>query len=312
MAALSGMAPFDSEQSLSRNELGDADCGAGIDWSQGVPGISRYRSQSTKGSGTLLTKVIEGEIIPRLLLAHREARANSTGAPLESLADIGTTEAFAELVLISETTDIVAKVEALRARGISLERIFLDLLAPVARILGSFWDEDRCTFSDVTIGLSRLHQVLHEISRQNLEAQYLPKIRRRAFFAPSPGEQHTFGLSMLEEFFLHAGWETASEHSASTASILNTAAAQDLDVIGFSVGCKEFLAPLSDLIDKTRAISRNRDVTIMVGGRLFLDYPKLASGIRYATVLSDGVHAVQIAETLISQAPRGVRNYGLM
>ena len=153
------------------------------------------------------------------------------------------------------------KVEQLLCRGVRLERIFLDLLAPVARKLGEFWEEDRCTFADVTLGLARLHQVLHEIGRRGFHPNVL-NAKRRAYFVPSPGEQHTFGLSMLEEFFLHAGWETASNHSASASTIVETAAAQRLDVIGFSVGCKEHLGQLSDFIRRARlrvTQSRRRD-----------------------------------------------------
>lgn len=300
--------------------LDDGSCGAGIDWSRGIQalkGLSRPTSSpSGDPSGSVLTKVIEGEIIPRLLLAHRDqsirVRAEEAQSDVGDLADIGTSEAFAELVLVSDTQAIIERVEALQARGITLQQIFLDLLAPVARMLGVFWEEDRCTFADVTIGLSRLHQVLHEIGRRGLGDIDRPKQRRRAYFAPSPGEQHTFGLSMLEEFFLHAGWETACDFVATETAVLKTAASQHLDIIGFSVGCKEFLEPLSDLIRRTRAVSRNRNVTIMVGGRLFLDFPELAAKVVGATVVSDGVHAVQIAESMVSHAPRSGEAQRLM
>jgi methanogenic corrinoid protein MtbC1 len=254
--------------------------------------------QFTDLSGSLLTKVIEGEIIPRLFLAHRELHRGV--AQDNDPAEILTSEAFARLVLDSESEEIVAHVQALLDRGITLERVFLDLLAPVARKLGEFWEEDACTFTDVTLGLSRLHRVLHEISHRNGPGTR-PSLNRRAFFAPVPGEQHTFGVSMLEEFFLHAGWQTACDHTPSANSILQIAATQSLDIIGFSVGCQELLDPLSDLIDRTRKASCNRDVAIMVGGGLFIGNPELAARFGNATIVSDGVHAVQIAEEIVSR-----------
>lgn len=119
--------------------------------------------------------------------------------------------------------------------------------------------------------------------------------------SPAPGEQHTFGLSMLEEFFLHAGWETALDHQASVKTILATVAKQNLDVVGFSISCKEFLDPLSDLIKKTRAASRNKEIAVMVGGQLFRDDPGLAEKLGRATVLPDAVLAVQKADILVSE-----------
>ena len=275
-------------------------CGENIDWSRGLAGLRDSQERYPNTSGTLLTKVIEGEIIPRLLLAHSQFAAKrlvSTGNP--ELPDFISSASFARLVLESEPAEIVDHVGSLLDRGVRLEQIFLDLLAPVARKLGELWEEDRCSFADVTLGLSRLHQVLHEIGRRNADGTVRRTVTRRAYFAATPGEQHTFGLSMLEEFFLHAGWETASDHAASAATVLQTASTQSLDIIGFSISCKERLDILADLIKRTRKASRNRDVFVMVGGSLFLNNPELAEKFDDATLVSDGVHAVQVAERLV-------------
>ncbi len=295
--APSGRSAKVSGQNVRQERESDT-CGGGIDWSRGLQGLPKVSRQFTDLSGSLLTKVIEGEIIPRLFLAHRELHRAVTQD--NDPAEILTSEAFARLVLDSESEEIVTHVQTLLDRGITLERVFLDLLAPVARKLGEFWEEDTCTFTDVTLGLSRLHRVLHEISHRN-GAGARPNLKRRAFFAPVPGEKHTFGVSMLEEFFLHAGWQTACDHTPSTESILEVAATQSLDIIGFSVGCQELFDPLSDLIDRTRKASCNHDVAIMVGGGLFIGNPELAARFGNVTIVSDGVHAVQIAEEIVSR-----------
>jgi len=281
-----------------RQKLDSDPCGGGIDWSRGLRGLPKVSREFSDLSGSLLTKVIEGEIIPRLFLAHRALR--SSEPPQSGQDNVLTSEAFARLVLVSEADEIVAHIQTLLDHGLTLERVFLDLLAPVARKLGEFWEDDHCTFTDVTLGLSRLHRVLHEVARDK-GAATRPVLGRRVFFAPVPGEKHTFGISMLEEFFLHAGWETACDHSASEASILKVASTQSLDIIGFSVGCQELLDPLADLIDKTRKASCNRDVAIMVGGGLFIDNKELAVRFGNATIVSDGVHAVQLAEEIVSR-----------
>ena len=273
-------------------------CDGGIDWAKGLQGLPRSSRQFSDVSSSLLTKVIEGEIIPRLLIAHRALRRSETAG--DGLDDALTTEAFARLVLDSESEEIVQHLETLLDRGVTLEHVFLELLAPVARKLGQFWEEDLCTFTDVTLGLSRLHRVLHEIGRRSDPGRQ-SALRRRAFFAPVPGEKHTFGISMLEEFFLHAGWETACDHDPSTAGILHVAATQSLDVIGFSISCQEMLDPLSELIDRTRDSSCNRDVAIMVGGGLFIDNQDLAANFGNAVIVADGVHAVQVAEEMVSR-----------
>jgi methanogenic corrinoid protein MtbC1 len=277
----------------------DLSCGGDIDWSLGLKALPKPAKIARSSSDTLLTKVIEGEIIPRLLLAHRPT---STNAKVESEVpcDFPDADTVAQLVLSNEPHEIAEKVDLLRRRGVKLEQIFLDFLAPVARKLGEFWEEDRCSFTDVTLGLVRLHQLLYEVSSREVGIDAVgPK--RRAYFVPSPGEQHTFGLCMLEEFFLHAGWETASNHSASAATIIETVAAQKLDVVGFSVGCFEYLDSLSSLIERVRVASRNPNIVIMVGGRIFSDSPGSVERVKGATVICDGVHAVRMAEKLISR-----------
>jgi methanogenic corrinoid protein MtbC1 len=277
-------------------------CGGGVDWSRGLKGLKKPIASSTNEPGYLLTKVIEGEIIPRLFLAHSLLeRERRTGTPTEDITGLMSCDAFARLVLVSEPAEIVERIETFQRRGIKLERIFLDMLAPVARKLGEFWEEDRCTFTDVTLGLSRLHQVLHEVGRRGAGASNNGGQPHRAYFVAVPGEQHTFGLSMLEEFFLHAGWETASHHAPSTEVILETVADQRVDIVGISVGCKDFLDPLSDLIMKIRSASRNRDALVMLGGRVFLENPELSEQFGAATTVTDGVHAVQTAEKLVAR-----------
>jgi methanogenic corrinoid protein MtbC1 len=284
----------------ARQNLDTDSCGGDIDWSRGLQGLPRTSRQFNDIPGSLLTKVIEGEIIPRLFLSHRELCKSEEGQPQDQDPAVISSDAFARLVLDSEAAEIVTHVQTLLDRGITLERVFLDLLAPVARKLGELWEEDHCTFTDVTLGLSRLHRVLHEIGRSHGTSP-TRNIHRRAFFAPVPGEQHTFGVSMLHEFFLHAGWETASEHAPTTAGILEVAATQSLDIIGFSVGCQELLDPLSDLIDATRKASCNRDVAIMVGGGIFIDNRDLGARFGNATIVADGIHAVQVAEEMVSR-----------
>ena len=148
-----------------RQKLDTDSCSGGIDWSRGLQGLPRVSREFSDLSGSLLTKVIEGEIIPRLFLAHRAL--SGSGPPETGQDNVLTSEAFARLVLVSESDEILAHVETLLDHGMTLERVFLDLLAPVARKLGEFWEEDHCTFTDVTLGLSRLHRVLHEVARDN-------------------------------------------------------------------------------------------------------------------------------------------------
>jgi methanogenic corrinoid protein MtbC1 len=285
--------------------------GFGDDKSGWRPNWSKVASDAPpvvhdRASDALLLRVIEGEIIPRLLLAHNGPPQDTDAVPqihtpLASALDI---EAFARLVLNSEPGEIADNIQGLIEQGALLQQIYLDLLAPVARLLGIYWQEDRCTFTDVTLGLSRLHFVVHELGRRSREALSRSAAHRAAFFAPAPGEQHTFGLAILEELFQHAGWRTASDHGGAATSVTRALASEAMDLVGFSVGCERFLDPLSALIAQLRSSSRNRDVVVMLGGRVFADHPDLGANLGADSVLREGDDAVGVAEQLVAENQR--------
>ena len=156
-----------------------------------------------------LVRTIQNEIIPRLMLAHRVAPE----APLAERSDLTISRAdvehFAKLMLANDEEPSFEAVMAFRARGVSIERLYLDLLAPAARYLGDLWTEDLCSFTDVTVGLGRLQRVLRELSPAFGCSVDHPEAGRSVLLLPTPGEQHTFGLVIVGEFFRRAGWSVS-------------------------------------------------------------------------------------------------------
>lgn len=161
----------------------------------------------------LLAKAVEYEIIPRLMLAHRVQR-EGLALPLSEGEHVAREDVipFAELVLHGDDAALRGFVAALRDRGVPIESVFLDLLAPVARYLGELWERDLCSFTEVTVGLGRLQQLLRENSAAfaQFDRQGVRVDARRVLLIPCPGEQHTFGLSLVGEFFHRAGWEVVT------------------------------------------------------------------------------------------------------
>ncbi len=93
----------------------------------------------------LLAKAIEHEIIPRLMLAHRNPHECLTLPEPDSPSEQVTqqeVETFARLVLSDDENLSQACIDAMRLKGIAVETIYLELLAPVARHLGKLWEQD--------------------------------------------------------------------------------------------------------------------------------------------------------------------------
>ena len=247
-----------------------------------------------------LARTIELEIIPRLMLAHRSApepapRASDTG---QTITDSDVTQ-FAKLVLSHDEDVAFASIQTLRTRGVGVEQIFIDLLAPTARYLGRLWDDDLCNFTDVTVGLGRLQRVLRELSSLLGHGVDHASQGRRILLLPSPGEQHTFGLVMVAEFFRRAAWNVTGGAWAAGADAAALVSAEWFDVVGFSLGAEGHLQALADCIAAVRQASCNGGLAILVGGPLFALHPEFVGKVGADGMTIDGREAPLLAESLI-------------
>jgi methanogenic corrinoid protein MtbC1 len=250
-----------------------------------------------------LLKIIEGEVIPRLLLAHRSGcGAKDLSAVEHSPAQSDDVTEFVRLLLGHDVTAAAEYVRAACARGLSLEQVYLDLLAPAARLLGEMWDEDLRSFADVSSGLFRMRQLLHEFSPAFVNEAECADHGQRVLLVPLPGEQHTFGLSMVGEFFRRAGWDVWDMYPGSTAELRTLARSQRFSVIGLSVSCKTRIAELAPIIRGVREASRNPEVRVMIGGQPFIDRADLVAAVGADGSGSDARSAAIEAAKLL--APR--------
>ena len=124
-------------------------------------------------------------------------------------------------------------------------------------------------------------------------------------FAPAPGEQHNFGVLILDEFFHRAGWDVWTTPSATPEAIGEMVERESFEIAGLSISCDAFLAELASLIATIRRVSRNQSIAVMVGGRLFLDRPELVTAVGADGMATDGRQAVRLAETLLPASRDG-------
>lgn len=167
-------------------------------WEGSDRDLDRRRSPGPAGAklesmGRLL-RTIEGEIIPRLVLALQSTPAAATleGAARSATGEDDVTE-FARLVALHDISVASAYLSALLHRGVALETIYLDLLAPAARLLGEWWKQDLRDFTEVTSGLCRMHQLLHEFSPSFLHDAQPSAPDRCVLLVPMPGSNTRSG-----------------------------------------------------------------------------------------------------------------------
>ena len=253
----------------------------------------------------VLAQAIQHEIIPRLMLAHRtpiECDVPPEVATVQVSAEEVAT--FGQLILTRSEEQALACITRMRAAGAPIEAIYLDLLAPAARYLGELWEDDLCDFTDVTIGLGRLQKMLRDLNTE-VEATRNPTANGLSILlAPTPGEQHTFGLAMVAELFRKQGWEVVGGPYELADSPQVLTGHRAFDVVGFSLATSVNLNNLKKTIAEVRKASKNKGVCIMVGGPLFTLHPEYGSDIGADLVASDAQQAPSLVRLhLASSGP---------
>ncbi len=244
---------------------------------------------------------LAAEVIPRLRLAHAVQSRSLT------LADTVPIDALGAMLLRHDNASAAAYVEALYLSGMTVEDIYLDLLAPTARLLGQFWADDVCDFATVTLGLAQLRRIRESLVAHLVKgAQPLRAAGHSVLLAPVPGEQHVFGLEMVADFFRRAGWQAQSVPIRSISDLTGMLRRVHVDILGLTLGSTQRMDLLAVTIRKARQASRHRGMAVMVGGPAFVGHPEYAALVGADATATDAREApIQAARLLRLLAERG-------
>ncbi len=263
-----------------------------------VPHLALVRSADREVDLSLL---LENLVIPQLIAGGKNAQIITSQSPKEPERHIDEVmiDQFARLSIEEDTRSLIEFVDRRLDAGNTTESLFVDLLAPAARRLGQYWEDDSGDFVDVTMGLWRIQEVLRELTQR-----MPPDVRsghgaRRALFSTMPGEQHSFGTLMVAECFERAGWETEVLIEPTQAEIVEKAAKVNFDLIGLTVSCDCPTATLRSLVQSIKSVSDNPHVRILLGGRVINEAPELVGQCGADATAIDALSAVALADRLV-------------
>jgi methanogenic corrinoid protein MtbC1 len=269
---------------------------------------SRRRAAGTpatghgNGAAAGLVGTIEGEIIPRLMLVHRVSLdsppASATGLLRPGGDDVDT---LAGLVLARDAAAAQAFVETLLVRGVPLEAVYLDLIAPAARRLGALWDDDEVDFLQVTLGLCRLQQIVQAVGPGGGDRQ-ASAATSRALLASLPGDQHTLGLRLVGDLFRRRGWDAHDLPAAPLDEIVVASRRERFDVFGLSVACDAGIGHAATVVAAVRRESANPRIIILVGGQAFAGQPGRVREVGADATAPDGLEGAARAFELLAAA----------
>lgn len=247
-----------------------------------------------------VVRTIKTQIVPKIVLALRRMPARKPAEVTEEQLPAAV-ERFAALTLGNDDGAASVYVEALLARGTTVESIFLDLLAPAARQLGTLWEADAADFANVSLAVGRLQLIMRRLGDRFTDETSGFHAGELALLTIIPGDQHSFGLSMVAEFFRRAGWNLCTGPFASHQELISLVHNQWFDIVGFSVSTDRRLDALKQDIHDIRRNSRNRNVGIIIGGPIVTAQPGLVASMGADMMLADATTAPQQAHGLIEQ-----------
>jgi methanogenic corrinoid protein MtbC1 len=241
-----------------------------------------------------LTSMVESEIIPRLYQAHPPLAVTALEA--DNPMGLPSAESFVRLVLSRSSDALTSFIDAKRQDNVSDDTIYADLLAPSARLLVDLWRQDEVSYTEVTIGLGRLQQLVRGLDTSTPYNGENDPMSRSSLFAPCPGEQQTFGFFLIEELFRWSGWRTWIETSATKDELAANVRCRWFDMLCLGVSRSDNFEDVAATIRSVRRASRNRDLFVLVNGRPFVERPETVASVGADACASSGPEALYVAD----------------
>lgn len=229
--------------------------------------------------------------LPNVRLRHNQVRSSLRSACVEDLANDVIRRLAAERHDRSAAHPARERIERLchalvsddprsgadlirraRMEGASIEAVLLRYLAEAARMLGTWWEEDRVSFADVMIGTCRIDSIMLGLRHQYTDRFTHPG--RSAMFASLPGETHTLGIRMATELFRKEGWKIDLKVGATHEQLVRDIRRSQARLVGLSLSGERSLEALSRLVTAVRrgqpnaAIFVSGDATVELRGVL--------------------------------------------
>lgn len=259
-------------------------------------GDDQHTHLNSEAQADLLT-AIHDKVIPRLLQAHLPPSDAPAAAPAIAVKarvlELPTAAEVANVVTLAVQQNSPAVLEIIAPmldRGLSIEIILLRLVAPAARELGEEWLADTKSFTEVTLGLATLHEIVQLLSLRHYDLADRLAERGTVVLVGAHAEQHTLGLHILGELLRQSRWGVVIEPEMTHSELVEHVASEHVAAVGISVSCTEHLDSLSRLIETVQQFSRNTSLTVMLGGPLDLTGFARDAGAQFWDDAGEAVH----------------------
>lgn len=211
------------------------------------------------------------------------------GASLSNIAN-----SYLEALLSSDRSQARKVIESAALSGIGLTEIYQHVFQPVQREVGRLWQVNQ-----ITVAQEHYCTAMTDAMISELQARAKPEAVEGPLFVGAcvPGEQHSIGLRMVCDEMEAHGWRVYfTGANTPTTSVVDLIKRLNVAALGLSCATPMQLPNVRLAIASVRA--SRRDTKIMVGGRVFNDFPGLWKKVGADAYAEDAVSAVRVAAKL--------------
>lgn len=220
-----------------------------------------------------LRSVIEGDLLPRLLLIHNAGPVPpGLAARAARVLPGGEYDRFLQLLLGRHSDDaLVGFLTAFLEDGHPAEAVYVDLLAPAARDLGVMWEEDSCNFAEVTLACCQMQRIIRRMTRRRA-FETSDATRGRVLVEAPADAQHTLGAIVVAEILSQTGWSVVLGQPFDPVPDV-----EGVSLVAYSLARTDQWEAARDRIAALRRLVPG--VEVIVGGQAFLRQPTLVSRV---------------------------------
>lgn len=211
------------------------------------------------------------------------------GATMANLAN-----SYLEALLSSDRSAARKVIESAARAGTGLTEIYQHVFQPVQREVGRLWQ-----MNQITVAQEHYCTAITDGMIGELQGRTKPEAADGPLFVGAcvPGEQHSIGLRMVCDEMETHGWRVYfTGANTPTSSIVDLIKRLNVAALGLSCATPMQLPNLRLAIASVRA--SRKDTKIMVGGRVFNDFPGLWRKVGADAYSEDAVSAVRVSAKL--------------
>ncbi len=220
----------------------------------------------------------------------------------------GSANTYLQALLSVDRDEARKLVRALRGRGARLQDIYRYIFEPVQREVGRLWQLNHISVAQEHYCTASTELIMSELQRDTEHTE-----RKPHFFLGTcvAGAQHSIGIRMLSELLEAHGWKVYfTGANTPTQSLVELIARFKIDVLGISAATPMDLPTVRKLIQAVRNSGR-AETKIMVGGRVFNDFPGLWKKVGADTWARDAISGAKMARKLVERKPKVTRKHGV-